>query len=459
MNPSAASDALPIPAAEPQGTSNKSRGGASFRVCTVDDFGLQQQRDNVRRRSGLITTAACRMCRLRKIKCVDSRAPGAAHSDGSRSGSGLWKCQPCHLAKLECQWNTVDKRKRRKINQGHGIGKAQQDETSTQFSAGDNEIATPPDQTSSQPAQTSTRSNQHEARTVPQPTNLDVDDTSTPSRLIAPRMANLEETVSQPFFAEICPDGTMQMQTPQDWTNFGDCVLGLDFMNDPDDLNFGDYPVFPFHPEEIPRSPSQGHEARRVVRVRYYRRFGPTAVVPGLRKLALVLDPAEQERAVSVGQHLDATQILIPTPQPATASPDSLASHDSRLFDPISRKPHPEIVSHVLDVFFKHFGGHFPFLNPQILGGHVRSEEASSFLLNAIAALTVRFCSADGPLAVLGEKYDVQWRRGAPFLVKAKEQLMPLLSIPAPEVVAGLLILAWAEFGDNNETGESISLQ
>lgn len=177
----------------------------------------------------------------------------------------------------------------------------------------------------------------------------------------------------------------------------------------------------------------EGNKKPGVIRMRCYRRCGPTAIVPGLRRLALVVDAGATE---------DSHVLDSPSPP--------LPPEASKLFDKSDRQLHPEILPQILNVFFKHLGGHFPFLSHDVLDSHVRSQVASSFLLNAIAALALRFCPFDGPMAAIQGNCK---RNGSPFLDKAKEQLVSLLSIPEPEVVAGLVLLAWAELGDSNETG------
>lgn len=256
-------------------------------------------------------------------------------------------------------------------------------------------------------------------------------------------------------FAELFPEELQD--TPGDWPDLQNYILGLDFMHDGDTaLNRPDIRADASSLGHTNQTQAPGgHVGRaRVIRLRYYRRFGPTAVIPGLRKLSVVVDPDHDKDEEAAGEFVD-QQPGYHTSPPTVSTPStgSSVTYKSRLFDKTGQKPHPDTIPDILRVFFDTFGGHFPFLNAQILSGHVRSGEASSFLLNAIAALTVRFCALDGPLVVLKEKYNLEWMRGAPFLAKAREQLVPLLSIPAPEVVAGLLILAWAEFGDQNEAG------
>ncbi|KAF9881456.1 C6 transcription factor [Colletotrichum karsti] len=112
-----------------------------------------------------------------------------------------------------------------------------------------------------------------------------------------------------------------------------------------------------------------------------------------------------------------------------------------------------DALRRVTDVFFNRLAGHFPFINEHILHGHVRSGQCSSFLINSVVAVTLRFCPFEvfsGGVETVNES---PWRNGAYFLKRAKEQLMSLLAIPTTDVVSGILILAWAEFGDNNEAG------
>lgn len=56
---------------------------AAFRVCTVSDFHLRQRQDKAKRTSRQ-AAAACRMCRLRKIKC----------SEDSRNNASLFEERP-----------------------------------------------------------------------------------------------------------------------------------------------------------------------------------------------------------------------------------------------------------------------------------------------------------------------------------------------------------------------------
>uniref|UniRef100_A0A8H7K3G1 Xylanolytic transcriptional activator regulatory domain-containing protein n=1 Tax=Bionectria ochroleuca TaxID=29856 RepID=A0A8H7K3G1_BIOOC len=188
----------------------------------------------------------------------------------------------------------------------------------------------------------------------------------------------------------------------------------------------------------------------RILRLRCYRRLGPTAAAPGVRRLFVAVQPYPN---LPAGQGRDDSRTESSPGGLSISTPRSTWSAYNNLFDSQAQRPHSLILPIILNVFFDHFGGHFPFLQKRVLNYHVRTGEASSFLLNAISALTARFCPLDGPLAILKDRFKGKWRQGAPFLAKAKDQLASLLSIPASDVVAGLVIMAWVEFGDNNEAG------
>ncbi|CAM1501031.1 Fc.00g101930.m01.CDS01 [Cosmosporella sp. VM-42] len=420
-----------------RGRTSERRDGA-FRVVTVDDFGAG--RSSAAKRKAGQTTTACQMCRTRKVKCVVSEA--RPHD----------QCQPCKSARLECRWDTIDGRKRprpRHLNSHAHLQplNALAEASATLANLDPRLIG---DYHGGQGRlQESNGGDLGAGRTENQDASI-IHDTARIPGLASICETQLDPTElqgSQQFLAEFCPDESLQMS--HDWPDLQNFVLGLDFVGEADggfstqDLNDAGHSPG----QHLPRQAVAPRP--RVIRLRYYRRFGPTAVIPGLRRLSVVVDPEQDNTPGLDAEHLD----IDCSPSVNTASPASAASNQSKLFDKTTREPHPDIVPQILDTFFKHFGGHFPFLQPQILGGHFRSGEASSFLLNAIAALTVRFCSFEGPLTIIQEKYDVQWRRGSPFLKKAKEQLVPLLSLPAPDVLAGILVLAWAEFGDNNEAG------
>lgn len=464
----------------------------SFRIRTVEDFGSR-----IRKRDLLDSRSACQRCRTRKSRCTIESSQANTRSPGS----GSTRCLQCRRADADCRWDKTDRRKRLKsssIAPSGTVGRSLEEECVPHHAplqqAGCNgsllqmPFQAPPIQPpgASQSDVTLERSAVEtlgdQGPAISSVGQLSTADVRLPSQgqlgaaqqNPAPQLgdggmhgANKEDQGElvhfespptshlQPLDAAVFSD-TWQLDpnsaTP-DWQGLQDFVLGLDFQE-----MAGEFPVLMNRPYSqaqagTAQNPSKPGEKAvpRVIRLRYYRRFGPTAVAPGLRSLSLVVERGDPEQS---SVYNEAQSSGRSSSHPLTAStPNSVASDKSHIFDSTSGLPHADLLPQILDTFFEHFGGHFPFLHPLILGGHVKSGEASSFLLNTIAALAVRFCTFSGPVAEALNKYEHAWQRGAIFLRPAKEQLVPLLSIPAPEVVAGLLILAWAEYGDDNETG------
>lgn len=186
-----------------------------------------------------------------------------------------------------------------------------------------------------------------------------------------------------------------------------------------------------FPPNLITESPSS--EIPHTV-LQYYRYLGTTAIVPGHKKVSLKVIKDFQASNVPAEEAFD------------------------QLFDSQTGLPRSDLVPPLLDAFFEYYGNIFCFLNREQLGNSAKRNDISSFLLCSIAALSARFC----PPAIFKPYFpslpDGQhrkpWEYCLPFLRQAKRLMLPLISIPSCDLVAGLLFLALAEFGDNDEAGK-----
>lgn len=425
-------------------TRSVSKKGGPFHIWTADDF-VSEQQVSAKRRAWHST--ACQRCRYRKAKCIVTTPPSQLPITVPRP-----PCQLCQRMNVECVWDTTDKR-RRKRNQA-----LPKESTAARIhSEPDNEPVyhnkdqvAASEKVSSQLHIHDQNEGQHDNPPGPQPNmgeSTDVpwwDDGSLDLGSICIPQEFVENANSE-----------YSLELPRNWpSDVQDFTLGLDFID----------------PSLVGRSPDpvlQSFEAQamggdnsiaksRILRLRCYRRLGPTAAAPGVRRLFVAVQPFPTLPAV---QGRDDSRTDSSPGGLSISTPRSTWSAYNDLFDSQAQRPHSLILPIILDVFFDHFGGHFPFLQKRVLNYHVRTGEASSFLLNAISALTARFCPLDGPLAILKDKFKSKWRQGAPFLAKAKDQLASLLSIPASDVVAGLVIMAWVEFGDNNEAGSYESIE
>lgn len=79
-----------------------------------------------------------------------------------------------------------------------------------------------------------------------------------------------------------------------------------------------------------------------------------------------------------------------------------------------------------------------------------------------MAALSPRFCPLELFVGFLPPKEDgsqrESWEVSKPFLDQAKALTMSAVDLPSAEVVGGLIMLAFVDFGDNNEAGTRLDI-
>ena len=176
--------------------------------------------------------------------------------------------------------------------------------------------------------------------------------------------------------------------------------------------------------------------------VQYYRYLGTTAIAPGYKKISLKVT---NDSIGSDGRPIHGAGLS--------------GQRDTSVLDPFTDLPLTELLPHLLDAFFEYYGSYFCFLNRSQVESLIERDEISTFLLCSIAALSARFCNPEVFTPYLASLPPLEaqehWHYSLPFLNHAKTLLVPLLSIPSRDLVAGLLFLALAEFGDNNEAGKA----
>ncbi|KAG6853266.1 hypothetical protein C0991_005591 [Blastosporella zonata] len=99
------------------------------------------------------------------------------------------------------------------------------------------------------------------------------------------------------------------------------------------------------------------------------------------------------------------------------------------MFDEIGL-PYPHLYIPLLDTFFQTMSRHFPSISRQRI--EERLESGTIFLPSA----------RDDPSKAC-----------APYIAKAQELIIVLIHLPTTDVVTGLLLLAWASYGQNSESG------
>ncbi|KAK2763561.1 C6 transcription factor [Colletotrichum kahawae] len=420
----------------------------TFRVSTVDDFSSSTRNERIRRRSGLPSTA-CQTCRSRKVKCRVSVIEEGFSTLGEPSQPP--RCQACQQADIDCRWDTVDKRKRRKVQ---STNDASEDAETLPMESirviGDGQQPASEEShlhntAASQPSGGEDLSGHPGERSAQMPEDLNSILVGVPelgSR--AHREPSEVHSEMQPPSRELFSFDNKDMS--YDWSEIQDLVVDFDGMENVSNINWDSILADrqSDDPAATPRPPA------KAMRLRLYRRFGPTAVLPGLRKLSIAVNTRSPDGSgeSDASSHPGTSMTLYSRRVKAThPSPGTPMSDDSPYDLPL------EGIRQIAEVFFNRLACYFPFVEPKILDGHVRSGQASSLLMNAIAALTMRFCPVELSPGTVEAGSDSPWRNGTYFLKRAKEQLVTLLAIPTTDIVSGILVLAWAEFGDNNEAG------
>ena len=176
--------------------------------------------------------------------------------------------------------------------------------------------------------------------------------------------------------------------------------------------------------------------------VHYYRHLGPTAIAPGHKKISL---KARRHHHDTASRH-------------PSVSSSSRIHHGGLLplFDSTGL-PVAALLPTLLDNFFRTYLDNMFFINRRHLDSLISSGEVSIFLICAMATLSSRFCPPEIFRDYLSPKADgsprESWEYSIPFLQQTKSMLVAAIDLPSVDVVAGLLMLSYGDFGDNNEAG------
>ncbi|ESK95418.1 pathway-specific nitrogen regulator [Moniliophthora roreri MCA 2997] len=162
----------------------------------------------------------------------------------------------------------------------------------------------------------------------------------------------------------------------------------------------------------------------------YYRFSGSTAIHPGINRISLKLQPCIPKSSASAP---------MATAQSKPGSPEP----PDQMFDD-SGLPLPSVYVPLLNTFFRTMSRHFPSISRKRMEERLETGTMSAFLLNCICAIGARFHPAGS---------DSPSNACVPFITKAQELIIPLLHLPTTDVVTGLLLLAWANYGQNSDSG------
>lgn len=131
----------------------------------------------------------------------------------------------------------------------------------------------------------------------------------------------------------------------------------------------------------------------------------------------------------------------VPHPETSVPSPQQYRQLTD-IFDD-EGMPYPHVQGPLFELFFKHLSQHFPAISRQRMKDRFESGTMSQFLSNCVCAVAARFSPS-------AEKNPPQY--AAPFIAKAQEFIVPLTQLPTTETTSGLVLLAWASYGQGNES-------
>ena len=196
------------------------------------------------------------------------------------------------------------------------------------------------------------------------------------------------------------------------------------------------------------RTESTGSETTYTT-VHYFRHLGPTAIAPGHKKITL--------KARREGHPSSYPSPVVPTRFTGNMQPPQPLDRRLALplFDEATGLPVKEILPILLNTYFEYYADIYCFTNRNFLESQIEQGTPPVFLICVMSALSSRFCERDlfAPYLSSAEKPREVWEYSAPFLERSKSMIMSAMSLPSPEVAAGLLMMAFADFGDNNEAG------
>ena len=195
------------------------------------------------------------------------------------------------------------------------------------------------------------------------------------------------------------------------------------------------------------RTESAGSEATYTT-VHYFRHLGPTAIAPGHKKISL---KARREDQPFASRSPASTRSMSEMQPPPLDQSNYLP-----LFDNATGLPVKEILPSLLDKYFEYYSDIYCFTNRNFLEARVDQGTPPIFLICVMSALSSRFCGHElfAPYFTPVERPREDWEYSAPFLERSKSMIMSAISLPSPDVAAGLLMMAFADFGDNNEAGK-----
>ncbi|KNG44418.1 pathway-specific nitrogen regulator [Stemphylium lycopersici] len=194
-------------------------------------------------------------------------------------------------------------------------------------------------------------------------------------------------------------------------------------------------------------------------RMPYFRYFGPTAIVPGLRQMVVKVRGKQHGSAQTTS---DQHAVESSPAQPSVGSPPAAEARtplEIPVYDASAMSPSP-LITHLCKLFFVHLGCSFPFLQRERFMRDLEEKQVDAILVDAVCALAARF-STHPMLTGNGEHKEVENETskiqpseyGQAFAHRAKSAIPDAFPCPSVAVVQAALLLAYDEFGASRDSG------
>ncbi|KAH9822792.1 C6 transcription factor [Teratosphaeria destructans] len=201
-------------------------------------------------------------------------------------------------------------------------------------------------------------------------------------------------------------------------------------------------------------------------RMPYFRWLGPTALMPGFKQMVVKVKRQDTNAAVSsngdvilsptINVSNSADQKNVPSihSHPPQAVESDVRSPLSLPFCDTSSMPPSELITHLAEVFFKHLGCNYPFLQRDRFLRDLDEKQVDPVLVDAVCALAARFSTHT---LITQQLYDgtrpTPAEYGHAFAQRAKAALTETFACPSVAAVQAALLLAYNEFGESRDSG------
>lgn len=203
-------------------------------------------------------------------------------------------------------------------------------------------------------------------------------------------------------------------------------------------------------PSPSEKSPVQQHPHSH--KVPYFRYFGPTAIVPGLKQMVVNAPVQTYNRRRTSRGSTSATSplsLLSLRSGPSHAETVLEPLDDLPAYDPNDKAPVPQLIIKLVKTFFLHLKYIHPFLREEKTLRLVKEKKLEAILVDAMCALAARFANFDGLPATVGSSRS---EYGNVFAQRAKAATVDTFPCPTVGAVQAYLLMAYEGFGANQDS-------